>query len=68
MLYLQVYNVLRIRKFDAVYLEKGLFTNKYDIRGINSKDKISLALQDVDIHTKIHMNQNQDRASKFIKG
>ena len=45
MLYLQVYNVVRIRKFDAIYLEKGFLPNKYDIRGINSNCKTSLELQ-----------------------
>ena len=45
MIYLQVYNVVRIIKFDAVYLEKGFLPNKYDIRGINSNGKTSLALQ-----------------------
>ena len=45
MIYLQVYNVVRIRKFDAVYMEKGFFPNKCDIRGINSNGKSSLELQ-----------------------
>ena len=45
MICLQVYNVVRIRKFDAIYLEKGFLPNKYDIRGINSNGKTSLALQ-----------------------
>ena len=45
MLYSQVYNVVRIRKFDAVYMEKGFFSNKCDIRGINSNSKSSLELQ-----------------------
>ena len=36
---------MRIRKFDAEYLEKGFFPNKYDIRGINSNGKTSLELQ-----------------------
>ena len=67
-LYLQVYNVVRIRKFDAVYLEKVFFPNKSDIRGINSNGKTSLELEDVDIHSKMHRNQNQDRVSKNIKG
>ena len=58
MLYLQVYNVVIIRDFDAVYLEKGFFPNNYDIGGINSNGKTSLALLDVDIHRKIHRNQN----------
>ena len=45
MLYLKVYNVVRIRKFNAVYLEKGFFPNKSDIRGINAKGKTSLELK-----------------------
>ena len=45
MLYLQVYNVVRIRKFDAVYMEKLFPPNKYDIRGISSNDETSLTLQ-----------------------
>ena len=45
MIYLQVYNVFRIRKFDAIYLEKGFLHNKDDIRGINPNGKTSLALQ-----------------------
>ena len=45
MLYLHVYNVGRIRKFDAVYLEKGFFPNKPDIRGINPNGKTSLVLK-----------------------
>ena len=45
MLYLQVYNVVRIKRFDAVYMEKGFFPNKSDIRGINSNGKSSLELQ-----------------------
>ena len=68
MLYLQVYNVVRIRKFDAVYMEKGFFPNKCDIRGINSNGKTSLELQNVDIQSKIHRNQNQEIVSKNIKG
>ena len=68
MLYLQVYNVVRIRKFDAVYMEKGFFPNKCDIRGINSNGETSLELQNVDINSKIHRNQNQERVSKNIKG
>ena len=68
MLYLQVYNVVRIRKFDAVYMEKGFFPNKCDIRGINSNGKTSLELQNVDINSNIHRNQNQEIVSKNIKG
>ena len=45
MLYLQVYNVARIRNFDAVYTEKVFFPNKSDIRGINANGKTSLELQ-----------------------
>ena len=45
MLYLKVYNVVRIRKFNAVYLEKGIFPNKSDIRGINPNGKTSLVLK-----------------------
>ena len=67
-LYLQVYNVVRIRKFDAVYMEKGFFPNKSDIRGINSNGKTSLVLHDVDDHSKIHRKQNQYKVSKNIKG
>ena len=44
-LYLKVYNVGRIRKFNAVYLEKGFFPNKSDIRGINPNGKTSLVLK-----------------------
>ena len=45
MIYLQVYNVGRIIKFNAVYLEKGFFPNKSDIRGINTNGKTSLVLK-----------------------
>ena len=45
MLYLKVYNVVRIRKFNAVYLEKGIFPSKSDIRGINPNGKTSLVLK-----------------------
>ena len=67
-LYLQFYNVVRIKTFDAVCLEKGCFFNKYDIRGVHSNGKTSLEFQDVDIQRKIHSNQNQDRVSKNGKG
>ena len=45
MLYLQNYNVGIIRKFNAVYLEKGFFPNESDIRGINPNGKTSLVLK-----------------------
>ena len=45
MLYLQVYNVGIIRKFNVVYLEKGVFPDKSDIRGINPNGKTSLVLK-----------------------
>ena len=53
MLYLQVYNVVIFRKFVAVNIEKGFFPNQSAFRDVNKNGTTSLALQDVDIYSRI---------------
>ena len=60
---LQVYNVVRIKRFDAVYLGKGFFF----VRGVNSNGYYSLSLKAVYVHINMHGNQNQDMVSKMEK-